>query len=309
MFRGEVRFSVPMLYALAFMVTFVIGGFTGIILAIPPLDYVFHNTLFLVAHFHNMLIPGLLYGLLAGYTYWFPKAFGFRLNERWGRIAFACWVIGFYLAFMPLYVLGASGMARRTHQIFEPDFRPWLYVAEVGALVLLSALASLFVQLVVSIRERDANRVFAGDPWDGRALEWSTSAPPPEYNFAVIPQVDRRDHFYDHKREDGFYREQAGYEPIRTPRNSVSALAIGAAATAASFGLVWHMWWLAIVATLGIAAALILRSFIRNEHRVIPAAEVTATEQHWHAARHAAEPIPRHLELTARNRGVAEVSA
>ena len=309
MFRGEVRFAVPMLYALAFMVTFVIGGFTGIILAIPPLDYVFHNTLFLVAHFHNMLIPGLLYGLLAGYTYWFPKAFGFRLNERWGRIAFACWVIGFYLAFMPLYVLGASGMARRTHQIFEPDFRPWLYVAEVGALVLLSALASLFVQLVVSIRERDANRVFAGDPWDGRALEWSTSAPPPEYNFAVIPQVDRRDHFYDHKREDGFYREQAAYEPIRTPRNSVSALAIGVAATAASFGLVWHMWWLAIVATLGIAAALILRSFTPDEHRVIPAAEVTATEQHWHAARHAAEPISRHLELTARNRGVAEVSA
>ena len=140
MFRGEVRFTVPMLYSLAFMMTFVLGGFTGIILAIPPLDYLVHNTLFLVAHFHNMLIPGLLYGMLAGYHYWFPKAFGFRLNERWGRIAFGCWVAGFYLAFMPLYVLGAAGMARRTQEVFEPAFRPWLYVAGVGALVLFCAL-------------------------------------------------------------------------------------------------------------------------------------------------------------------------
>ena len=148
MFRGEVRFSVPMLYSLAFMVTFAIGGLTGIILAMPPLDFLVHNTLFLVAHFHNVLIPGLLYGMLAGYSYWFPKAFGFRLNEKWGRISLTCWVVGFYMAFMPLYALGASGMARRTYEVFEPSFRPWLYVAGVGALVLLTALATLFVQLV-----------------------------------------------------------------------------------------------------------------------------------------------------------------
>jgi len=300
---------VPMLYSLAFMVTFVIGGFTGIILAIPPLDYVFHNTLFLVAHFHNMLIPGLLYGLLAGYTFWFPKAFGFRLDERWGRIAFACWVIGFYLAFMPLYVLGASGMARRTSEIFEPDFRPWLYVAGVGALVVLAALASLVVQLVVSIRERDANRVFGGDPWDGRGLEWSTSAPPPEYNFAVIPHVDGRDPFYDGKRDDGYYLRRAHYDAIRVPRNSVTSLAIGVAATAAAFGLVWHMWWLAIVASLGIVAALVLRSFVRDTHRTISAAEVTATEHCWHDALDAATPIERACELTPRNQGLAETAA
>ena len=309
MFRGEVRFTVPMLYSLAFMMTFVIGGFTGIILAIPPLDYVFHNTLFLVAHFHNMLIPGLLYGMLAGYTYWFPKAFGFRLNERWGRIAFVYWVAGFYLAFMPLYVLGASGMARRTSQIFEPDFRPWLYIAGVGALVLLAGLAALFVQLFVSICQREATRVFAGDPWDGRGLEWSTSAPPPEYNFAVIPQVDGRDPFYDGKRKGGYYRIRDQYDAIRTPRESMSGLAIGIALTAACFGLVWHMWWLASLALLTAVLALVIRSFVRDTHRIISSEEVTATERRWHAALDAATPIPRRVELTDHNHGLAEEPA
>ena len=167
-FAGEVRFTVPMLYSLAFMMTFVLGGFTGILLAFPPLDYLVHNTLFLVAHFHNMLIPGLLYGMLAGYHYWFPKAFGFRLNEKWGRISFGCWVVGFYLAFMPLYVLGAAGVARRTQGMFDPIFRPWLYVARRRRTDPACRARALFVQLWVSIRERDDNRVFAGDPWDGR---------------------------------------------------------------------------------------------------------------------------------------------
>ena len=139
-----------------------------------------HNTLFLVAHFHNMLIPGVLYGMIAGYQYWFPKAFGFRLVEGWGKISVVCWVIGFYLAFMPLYVLGAAGMARRTQEVFEPSFRPWLLVAGVGRLVLFAGLATLFIQLWVSVRHRDANRVPVGDPWDARSLEWSTASPPPE---------------------------------------------------------------------------------------------------------------------------------
>jgi cytochrome o ubiquinol oxidase subunit 1 len=309
MFRGEVRFSVPMLYTLAFMMTFVIGGFTGIILAIPPLDYVMHNTLFLVAHFHNMLIPGLLYGMLAGYTYWFPKAFGFRLDERWGRISFFCWVIGFYLAFMPLYVLGASGMARRTSQVFQVDFGPWLYVAGVGGLVLLGALAALFAQLFVSIRRRAENRVFAGDPWDGRGLEWATSSPPPEYNFAVVPHVDGRDPFYDGKRRDGWYEEKAYYDAIVVPRNSMLGLMLGMSATASAFGLVWHMWWLAVLGMMFVVASLILRSFDRTTDKTLSAKEVTRIEHRWHDAIRAAPAIPRQLELTSRNRGLAEVSA
>ena len=309
MFRGEVRFTVPMLYSIAFMMTFVIGGFTGIILAMPPLDFLVHNTLFLVAHFHNMLIPGLLYGMLAGYTYWFPKAFGFRLDERWGRVALGCWVVGFYLAFMPLYVLGAAGMARRTQEVFEPSFRPWLYVAGVGALVLLGGLTALFMQLWVSIRDRADNRVFAGDPWDGRGLEWSTSAPPPEYNFAVIPHVGGRDPFYDGKRRHDIYRAPDRYEAIEVPRESPLGPVIGVAGAVMGFALVWHMWWLAALGLLAIAGAVVARSFARDVERTIPAAEVEAAHRRWLAAVNATPAIPREVETTRANHGLAEVAA
>ncbi|MEO8317239.1 MAG: cbb3-type cytochrome c oxidase subunit I [Bradyrhizobium sp.] len=308
MFRGEVRFTVPMLYSLAFMMTFVLGGFTGILLAFPPLDYLVHNTLFLVAHFHNMLIPGLLYGMLAGYHYWFPKAFGFRLNEKWGRVGFGCWVVGFYLAFMPLYVLGAAGMARRTQEVFEPLFRPWLYVAGFGALVLLCALVSLFVQLWVSIRERDANRVFAGDPWDGRGLEWSTSAPPPEYNYAVIPQVHGRDPFYDGKRNSTPRAPPPSYDDIELPKKSMTGPVLGVVGAAVAFGLVWHMWWLAALGLLVSISTVIARSFVRDLHKTISGEEVERTEKRWLSAVAAATSIPREVEMTSANQGLAEVS-
>ncbi|MGI4733112.1 MAG: cbb3-type cytochrome c oxidase subunit I [Janthinobacterium lividum] len=307
MFRGEVRFATPMLYSLAFMMTFVLGGLTGIILAFPPLDYLVHNTLFLVAHFHNMLIPGTLYGMIAAYTFWFPKAFGFRLNEEWGRIAAACWVVGFYLAFMPLYVLGAAGMTRRTQAVFETAYRPWLYIAEVGAVILFCGLAALFVQLWVSVRERDANRVFAGDPWDGRGLEWATSAPPPEYNFAHIPHVERLDAFYHDKRTNAPYAAPPHYSDIEMPRNSVVAPVLGIAGATTSFALVWHMWWLAILGALAVVVTVIARSFARDTHRIIPAAEVERTEQRWLAAVRQARPIQREVEDTSANQGLAEV--
>jgi cytochrome o ubiquinol oxidase subunit 1 len=309
MFRGHVRLTVPMLYSLAFMMTFVLGGLSGIVLAMPPLDYLVHNTLFLVAHFHNMLIPGLLYGMLAGYTYWFPKAFGFRLDERWGRIAWGCWVVGFYLAFMPLYVLGAAGMARRTLEVFEPSFRPWLYVAGAGALVLLCALASLFVQLWVSIRDRDENRVFAGDPWDGRGLEWSMSAPPPEYNFAVLPQVNGRYPFFDAKRSHQAYCERPHYDPIATPRESALGPVIGVAGAVVGFALVWHMWWLAVLGLFAIIATVIARSFARDVERTIPAEEVQGREQAWLDAVHNALPIPRRDETKPVNHSLARIDA
>ncbi|MBA2935195.1 cbb3-type cytochrome c oxidase subunit I [Sphingomonas sp. CGMCC 1.13654] len=309
MFRGEVRFTVPMLYSLAFMMTFVLGGFTGILLAFPPLDYLVHNTLFLVAHFHNMLIPGLLYGMLAATHYWFPKAFGFRLNEKWGRISFSCWVVGFYLAFMPLYVLGAAGAARRTQAFFEPAFRPWLYVAGIGALILLAALATLFVQLWVSIRERDANRVAAGDPWDGRGLEWSIAAPPPEYNFAVVPSVAGRDPFFDGKRSGAAYAAPARYGDIELPRNSATGPVIGIVGAATAFGLVWHIWWLAALGTLAVIVAVIARSFVRDVHRIVPAAQVERETERWLRTVSAARAIPREIETTPANQGLAQVPA
>jgi cytochrome o ubiquinol oxidase subunit 1 len=309
MFMGEIRFSVPMLYALAFMMTFVLGGFTGILLAFPPLDYLAHNTLFLVAHFHNMLIPGLLYGMLAGYHYWFPKAFGFRLNEKWGRIAFGCWVAGFYLAFMPLYVLGAAGMARRTQEVFEAAFRPWLYVAACGALVLMAALAALFIQLRVSIRDRAANRVFAGDPWDARGLEWSVSAPPPAYNFAVIPHVEGRDPFFDGKRRGTVYAPPDCYADIEIPNNSAAGPLIGVTGALTAFGLVWHLWWLAFIGITVIAAIVIARSFRRHVSHRIPASEVAKRHALWLRAVGEARAIPRELETSSVNQGLAELRA
>ncbi len=309
MFRGEVRFTVPMLYSLAFMMTFVLGGLTGIILAFPPLDYAVHNTTFLVAHFHNMLIPGTLYGLIAAYTFWFPKAFGFRLDERWGRIACACWVIGFYLAFMPLYVLGAAGLARRTAAVMEPAYRPWLYAAEAGALFLFCGLAALIVQLWVSVRDRDARRVTAGDPWDGRGLEWSVAAPPPEYNFAHLPHVEQRDAFYHDKRVHAPYARPPHYQPITMPKNSAVAPILGLAGAATGFALVWYMWWLAILGVLAIAATVIARSFVRDTERVIPADEVARTHDEWLATVAIANPISREHETTPANQGLAEVHA
>jgi cytochrome o ubiquinol oxidase subunit 1 len=306
MFRGEVRFTPSMLLSIAFMMTFVLGGFSGIILATPPLDYMLHNTLFLVAHFHNMLIPGTLYGLLAGYMYWFPKAFGFRLNERLGWISVGCWVSGFYLAFMPLYVLGAAGMARRTQEVFDPAFRPWLIVALIGAFVLAAALATLFLQLYVSIRDRRANRVPVGDPWDARGLEWSVAAPPPEWNFATIPHVGDRDAFYWRKRGGGAYKPADHYQDIELPKQTACGVIIGLAAGVCGFGLIWRIWWMAAIFLFVVVATVIVRSFMRNTERIIPAAAVERVDRLWLAQARAATPIPRALEQCARNEGLAQ---
>ena len=307
MFRGEVRFTPPMLFSIAFIITFVLGGFSGILLAIPPVDFMMHNTVFLVAHFHNVLIPGTLFGMIAGYMYWFPKAFGFRLADGWGKLSFVCWVVGFYLAFMPLYVLGLGGMPRRSQALLEPDYRPWLLVAAVGAFILLAGLATLFVQLWVSVRQREANRVPVGDPWDARSLEWSIVAPPPEYNFATIPHVSRLDPFYWRKARGGAYKPADHYRDITVPRNSWVGPLIGFAAALGAFALVWHIWWLTVVGLAGVWMSVIVRSFMRDTHRTIPAAEVEAEDRRWLAIAHATPPVPRQLEETRTNRGRAKI--
>jgi cytochrome o ubiquinol oxidase subunit 1 len=309
MFRGRIRFSVPMLYALAFLMLFVVGGLTGILLANPSIDYQVHNTLFLVAHFHNMLIPGLLFGMLAGYHYWFPKALGFRLDETWGRVAFGFWFSGFLLAFMPLYGLGLLGMPRRTVEYFEPDYLPYTIVAAVGAALVLSALASLFIQLWVSIRRREQMRVFAGDPWNGRTLEWTVSCPPPEYNFAVLPTVHERDPFAATKARGDAYPEPDAYADIEVPRNSAMGVVIGAAAALAAFGLVWHIWWMTIVGFVVVWGAVVARSFVRHTTRTVPATEVRRIEERWRRAVSTASAVSRDDETTPQNRGLAQASA
>ena len=281
-FRGRVRFDTPMLWSIAFIVSFVIGGMSGVMLAIPPVDYIFHNSLFLVAHFHNVLIPGSLFGFFAGYAFWFPKATGFRLNETWGRVAFALWVGGFYVAFMPLYVLGFFGMSRRTAEYFHPEWQIYLIIAAFGALMILGGIAAQFMQLVVSIRERAQATDHVGDPWDGRSLEWSVASPPPEYNFAVLPVVQDRDAFVDMKHRRVAYQRPDHYEPIEMPRNSMVGVAIGAVGFALAFSLVWHIWWACILCVAAICGIVIARSFVTSTERTIAVAEIRRIEDAWH---------------------------
>ena len=309
MFRGRVRFSVPMLYSLSFVLLFTLGGLTGILLANPAIDYQVHNTLFLVAHFHNVLIPGTLFGMLAGYHYWFPKAFGFRLDEFWGRIGCLCWTVGFILAFMPLYALGALGMPRRTVEYFNPEYLPYTIVAAIGAVIILGALASLLIQLVVSVRHRHDLGVYAGDPWNGRTLEWSIACPAPEYNFAVIPTVTDRDAFFEAKANGSAYPRPLAYLDIEMPRNSSVGVVLGVTGTVIGFALVWYIWWLAAFGLLVVIGTTIARGFVRNSTRIIPAAEVRRHEEAWLSTVALTPPVTRDQETSPVNRGLAEAAA
>ncbi|HEY3656131.1 MAG TPA: cytochrome o ubiquinol oxidase subunit I [Steroidobacteraceae bacterium] len=268
LYQGRVRFEVPVLWAIGFMVTFVIGGLTGVLLAVPPADFVLHNSLFLVAHFHNVIIGGVVFGGMAGYTYWFPKAFGFTLEERLGAVSFWCWLIGFYLAFMPLYMVGLMGMTRRMQHYADLSWQPYLIVAEVGAVVILCGIIATIAQLVVSIRRRESRRDRSGDPWNGRTLEWSTASPPPAYNFAVLPQVESLDAFWVMKQR-GPVVPAEHYEPIEVPRNSPNGFVTAFFAVVTGFALIWHIWWMAIVGLLSAALTLLAFGWIeRGEDEV-----------------------------------------
>ena len=306
MFRGRVRFTVPMIYSIGFIYLFVLGGITGILLANPTIDYQVHNTVFLVAHFHNVAVPGALFGLLAGYHLWFPKAFGFRLNERLGMVSALCWIFGFMLAFFPLYALGLMGLPRRSVAYTEPSYVPLEIAAFLGAILLTVALVTLVVQLWVSIKHRDENRVFAGDPWDGRSLEWSVSAPPPEYNFAVIPVVTGRDAFTIAKEAGKAYQLPDTYADIEVPKNSAMGPVLGAIGFALAFGLVWHIWWMVILFFVAAVVTMIVHGFARGTTRIVPAQQVRQEHRRWLDAVAAAKAISREDERKSANHGLAE---
>jgi cytochrome o ubiquinol oxidase subunit 1 len=262
LYGGRIRFGVPVHWAIGFMVTFVLGGMTGVMLASPPADFVLHNSLFLVAHFHNVIIGGVLFGAFAGYNYWFPKAFGFTLDERLGKASFWCWFVGFYLAFMPLYMLGLMGATRRMQHYANTDWRPLMLVAFAGALVILAGIVLTIIQLVVSIRSRDRRRDATGDPWNGRTLEWSTTSPPPPWNFAALPDVDREDVFWASKQRAKSERTApARLEPIEMPRGTPVGFIISFFAVVMGFALVWHIWWLAIAGLIGILGAALVHAW------------------------------------------------
>ena len=284
MYRGRIYFHPSMVWTLGFIVTFVIGGMTGVLLAIPPADYLMHNTTFLVAHFHNMLIPGALFGYFAGYMYWFPKAFGFTLNDRWGIRAFWCWLIGFYLAFMPLYALGLMGMPRRMEHYNVADWQPYLIVAAAGAALILLGIVFLVVQLVVSVQERREVLDLSGDPWNGRTLEWLTSSPPAPYNFAVLPEVRDIDAFHDMKERGVAYRKPDRYDDIYLPKPSGAGVVIGILAFLIGFALIWHIWWMVIACGVGVWAILIVRASDDHDEYRLPASEVEKIEEQRYQA-------------------------
>jgi cytochrome o ubiquinol oxidase subunit I len=272
MYGGRVRFTVPMLWSIGFMVTFVVGGMTGVLMAVPPADFQVHNSLFLVAHFHNTIIGGVVFGLMAGYNYWFPKVFGFRLDERWGKASFWCWFVGFYLAFMPLYAVGLMGMTRRLQHYDNPAWQPWLMVAAFGAVVILAGVACQAIQLVVSVRDRRQLRDMTGNPWAGRSLEWFTPSPPPAWNFAVLPSVgrfDRRTHT----------KGTPDYKAIEMPNNSPIGFITAFFAVVTGFALIWHIWWMAGLGLLGAFVTLLAFAFRRREEVEVSAVEIARLDR------------------------------
>ncbi|MBY4733060.1 cytochrome o ubiquinol oxidase subunit I [Cupriavidus pauculus] len=278
MYRGRIRFHSSTLWTIGFMVTFAVGGMTGVLLAVPGADFVLHNSLFLIAHFHNVIIGGVVFGCLAAMTFWFPKVFGFTLNEFWGKVAFWCWLIGFYLAFMPLYALGLQGMTRRMNHYNNPEWQPYLIVALVGAVIIGFGILAILWQLFVSVRDRNQHRDLTGDPWDGRSLEWSTASPAPFYNFAQVPHITSLEQHWDDKQSGRAYAVPARYEDIHMPRNSSAGFLVSVFGLAFCFGFVWHIWWLAGLGLAAMIITFIARSYDRDVDYYVPAAVVERME-------------------------------
>jgi len=290
MYGGRVRFATPMLWSLAFIVTFVIGGMTGVLLAVPPADFQLHNSLFLVAHFHNVIIGGVVFAAFAGLTYWFPKACGFRLVESWGKAAFWLTVAGFYITFIPLYVAGLLGMTRRLQHYDFALWRPWVLVAALGIAVTIAAAACQVMQLIVSIRRRQELRDETGDPWDGRSLEWATASPPPAFNFAVLPDVHDTEPYWEIKQraiEAQHLAAEPHYQPIEMPRNSPTGFITAFFSTLTGFALIWHIWWLMVVGLVAAYAVFVWFAWRDVEEYVIPVEEVARLDRARRQAREA----------------------
>jgi cytochrome o ubiquinol oxidase subunit 1 len=278
MYKGKVEFSSPMWWTIAFFLTFSIGGMTGVMLAIPAANFVLHNSLFVVAHFHNVIIGGALFGYFAGLTYWFPKATGFKLDETLGKWACGFWTVGFFMAFMPLYVLGFMGMTRRLNYYDNPVWNNWLLVAGAGAIIVLCGILVQFYQIFASVRDHKNNADLTGDPWDGRTLEWTTSSPPPFYNFAKLPAVRDRDHFYDLKKFGLANKRPEQYHPIHMPKNTWAGIVISGFSLVMGFAMVWHIWWMAIFGTAGMIVSWIIYAFDKNKDYYVEVAQVEEIE-------------------------------
>jgi cytochrome o ubiquinol oxidase subunit 1 len=277
MYRGRIRFELPMMWTVSFMLTFTIGGMTGVMLAVPAADFVLHNSLFLTSHFHNVIIGGVLFGLFAGFNYWFPKMFGFKLNKFWGVVSFWLWSIGFWVAFLPGYILGFMGVTRRSSHFDDPEMQPLFIISFIGTLMIAGGIAALLMQIYTSWRDRKINVDVTGDPWDGRTLEWATSSPPPDYNFAFTPVVYDNDTFADMKK-NGWTRPLKDYVSIHMPKNTWAGFVISAISMVVGFAIIWHMWLLTGLAFFAMMVAVIVHTFNYKRDYYISAEEVTRTE-------------------------------
>lgn len=278
MYKGRVELTASMWWTIAFLITFTIGGMTGVMLAIPAANFVLHNSLFVIAHFHNVIIGGAVFGYFAGFTYWFPKATGFTLNEKLGKISCALWTVGFFVAFMPVYVLGFNGMTRRLNVADNPEWAPLLWIAAFGVCIIAAGIATQFYQIFVSIRDRKQNQDTTGDHWHGRTLEWATSSPPPFYNFAKLPRVNDRDE-HDFRKEHGLaYQKPASYQPIHMPKNTWAGVVISFFCLILGFAFVWHVWWLAIASFIGVIGSWIAYNFQRDKDYYVPIDQIEQIE-------------------------------
>ncbi|MDE2338824.1 MAG: cytochrome o ubiquinol oxidase subunit I [Gammaproteobacteria bacterium] len=277
MYRGRVRFDTPMLWTIGFLITFTIGGMSGVLLAEPPADFVLHNSLFLIAHFHNVIIGGVVFGIFAGVSYWFPKITGFRLHEGLGKLAFWFWFVGFYVAFMPLYALGLMGATRRMDHYNVAAWHPLFIIAAVGAGIIALGIGTQVLQLVVTFMQREKLRDTTGDPWNGRTLEWSLPSPVPAYNFARIPIVRERDAYWDMKKR-GVDLKGSTFVPIHMPRNKATGFIMAGCMFVTGFALIWQIWWLVIAGFAATVATLIRHAFDDDRDYHIGADEVRKSE-------------------------------
>ena len=274
MYKGRIRFASPMFWFMGFVVIFTIGGVMGVLMSVPAIDYQVHNSLFLVAHFHMMIVGGVVFGFMAGLTYWFPKIFGFRLHEGLGKLAFWCWGLGFTIAFTPLYILGLMGATRRLdHYDASLGWQGLFIVAGLGALLLGLGVVFQVLQLALSIWQRHERRDLTGDPWNGRTLEWSVPSPAPLYNFTTIPVVTERDQFWADK-QSGAANRPRKYEDILLPKNSGASVMIGLFAGVIGFAIIWHLYWLALLGMLALIVTVVVRANNDEPEYVLTAKEV-----------------------------------